>query len=127
MQNKCQYFTFGFFDGYSVVNSHSNNGGTTKATCLDNLVAKSEAMLFRFCAQSKSCHEIMTYIRMVANQHQVAFGNITAFKYIEIFGPRIIYFNFAEIFGPLELKYLKYLDRLEIFYPPTVLHQISAV
>ena len=40
---------------------------------------------------------------------------------------QIIYFNFAEIFRPLELKFLKYLDRFEIFYPPSVLNQISTV
>ena len=36
--------------------------------------------------------------------------------------PRIIYFDFAEIFGPPELKFLNYLDCLEIFYPPSNLH-----
>ena len=40
-------------------------------------------------------------------------------KYLNL---RIIYFNFAEIFGPPELKFLNYLDCLEIFYPPFNLH-----
>ena len=38
--------------------------------------------------------------------------------YRNIWTPWIIYFNFAEIFGPPEQKFLKYLDLLEIFYPP---------
>ena len=42
-------------------------------------------------------------------------------NYIEIFGPPDN-FNFAEIFGPPRTKIS---DRLEIFDPPTVLHQIS--
>ena len=40
-------------------------------------------------------------------------------KYLD---PQIISFNFAEIFGPPELKFLNYLDRLEIFYPLSNLH-----
>ena len=39
-------------------------------------------------------------------------------NFIEIFGPP---HNFAEIFGPPEQKFLKYLDLLEIFYPPIIL------
>ena len=38
--------------------------------------------------------------------------------YQNIWIPQIIYFNFAEIFGPPGTKFLKYLDLLEIFYPP---------
>ena len=38
-------------------------------------------------------------------------------KYLD---PWIIYFKFAEIFGPPELKFLNYLDPLEIFYPPII-------
>ena len=38
-----------------------------------------------------------------------------------------MYFNLAEIFGPPEQKFLKYLDRLEIFYPPVILTQYLLV
>ena len=45
--------------------------------------------------------------------------------YRNIWTPRIIYFNFAEIFGPPEQKFLKYLDLLEIFYPPSFYQPIA--
>ena len=48
-------------------------------------------------------------------------------KYIEIFGPRIVYFNFIEIFGPPEQNFLIYLGPFEIFYPPLNLHSTRCV
>ena len=48
-------------------------------------------------------------------------------KYIKIFGPpdNLFQFNLLKYLDPPEQKFLKYLDLLEIFYPPSFYQHIA--